>query len=199
MNEEGVIKFTGTWIKKEPVNAAYIKDINEWRDKLYSTGFIGVTPDGIGYGNMSMRYQNNQFIITGSGTGKFKKLTHQHYTVVTDFDITENRLTAAGPVIASSESLTHAMVYKCDKEVNAVFHVHHAALWEKLLKTHPATNKTVAYGTPEMAREIIRLFSETTLSKTKLFAMAGHQDGIVSFGRNADEAGEILLDQLSRV
>jgi L-ribulose-5-phosphate 4-epimerase len=199
MNEEGVIKFNCQWTKSGPLNGDWIKDINPWRDKLYTSGLIGVTEDGIGYGNISIRFRQNEFIISGSGTGKFEKLTGEHYALVTDFNIDENTIHSTGPIIASSESLTHAMIYDYAGDVNAVIHVHHLKLWEKLLKSLPATAENIEYGTPEMAKEIARLFSEQNLSHHKLFAMAGHSGGIVCFGESLEEAGESLLNELSKM
>jgi L-ribulose-5-phosphate 4-epimerase len=199
MKDEGVIKFNCNWIKSEPLNVQEIKDLNIWRDKLYKLGLIGVNKEGIGYGNISVRFQKDKFIITGSATGKFEKLTPEHYTQVTKFSVEENTLTTIGPVKASSESLTHAMIYQCEKSANAVIHVHQLGLWQKLMLILPATNRNVAYGTPAMAREISRLFNETSLSTTKIFAMAGHEEGIISFGRDLNEAGQILLDQLMQL
>ncbi|MEO6845153.1 MAG: class II aldolase/adducin family protein, partial [Ginsengibacter sp.] len=96
----------------------------------------------------------------------------------------------------SSESLTHAMIYKNQPAINAVFHVHHFALWKKLLNKVPTTHIDVAYGTPAMANEIVRLFKETDLASEKIFVMAGHEEGIVSFGKDVNEAGNILLAAL---
>ena len=132
MNEEGVIKFNCNWIKTEPLNIKYIKDLNVWRNKLYKLGLIGVNKEGIGYGNMCIRFQQHKFIITGSTTGKLKKLSTKHYTQVTDYNVDENTLTTMGPNRASSESLTHAMIYQCAGAINAVIHVHHLKLWNKL-------------------------------------------------------------------
>jgi len=192
MQEEGVIKFKCNWIKDVPLDSELIKELNEWRDKLYRANLIGKNKDGIGYGNISMRYHNN-FIITGSSTGKLLKLTAEHYTLVTEYDLDKNTLTAVGPVIASSESLTHAVIYAHEKNVNAVIHVHHFELWKKLLQIFPSTNKDVAYGTPAMAREILRLFSASKLAEEKIFAMGGHEAGVVCFGKDIDEAGEKIF------
>ena len=196
MQEEGVIKFKCNWIKQAPLDFALIKDLNKWRDKLYAAKFIGKNKDGIGYGNMSIRYKQNNFIITGSSTGKLPKLTAEHYTVVTEYDLDKNTLTAVGPVIASSESLTHAVIYEHQKDVNAVIHVHHPTLWKKLLEILPSTSKDVEYGTPAMAREILRLFEESNLAEEKIFAMGGHEEGIVSFGKDPNEAGEKIFEML---
>jgi L-ribulose-5-phosphate 4-epimerase len=84
----------------------------------------------------------------------------------------------------------------CKKDINAVLHIHHLQLWKKLLDTFPATNSNIEYGTPAMAREIVRLFKETNLAEQKIFAMAGHEEGIVSFGKDLNEAGQIILDKL---
>ena len=105
----------------------------------------------------------------------------------------KNSLTCEGPVKASSESLTHAAVYESDNFANAVIHIHNKSLWEKLLNVLPATSPEIEYGTPAMAEEVKRLFKETDLIEKKIFVMAGHEEGIVSFGRNLEEAFKTIL------
>ncbi len=194
MNEEGVIKYKGTWLKKDLPAGNWFEELDEARDRMFRKKLIGCNADGIGYGNISMRFHQNQFIISGSGTGVMEELKPEHYTLVTNFDFDQNALTAEGPVMASSESLTHAMIYLTRPDVNAVIHVHHIELWKKLLKTHPSTSELVPYGTPEMAREIHRLLST---SEHGLFAMGGHEEGIISCGRSLVEAEALLNTQLS--
>ena len=50
-----------------------------------------------------------------------------------------------------------------------------------------------------MANEITRLFDEQKLSQHKIFAMAGHHGGIVSFGKNLAHAAELLLNEFGDV
>ena len=57
------------------------------------------------------------------------------------------------------------------------------------------TEKNVSYGTPEMAKEIIRLFKQDNLIDKKILVMSGHEEGIISFGANLEEAANILLDR----
>jgi len=199
MNDEGVIKFNCKWTRSAPLDEAWITDLNVWRDKLYALGLIGVNEDGIGYGNISSRFRKNEFIISGSGTGKFKKLTGEHYALVTDYDVSKNAICSTGSTIASSESLTHAMIYEHASDVHAVLHVHHFKIWKKLLTTLPATAENIEYGTPEMAKEIGRLFNEQKLAQHKIFAMAGHHEGIVCFGEGLHQAAELLLNEFSEV
>lgn len=197
MNEEGVIKFNCRWIHSEPPSPDSIAELNHWRNRLYDLKLIGSTPDGIGYGNMSIRF-NKEFIITGSGTGVLSKLEPVHYTRVTEFDFDANSLTTIGPIKASSESLTHAALYECDESINAVIHVHHFELWKKLLNLFPSTDANIAYGTPGMAREIKRLFHQTSLPQ-RIFAMGGHEEGIISFGKDIAAAADVLLEQYEAV
>ena len=199
MNDEGVIKFNCQWTRSAPLDEAWIKDLNVWRDNLYQLGLIGVNDDGIGYGNISIRFQRNEFIISGSGTGKIKKLSGEHYALVTDYDVKKNAICSTGATIASSESLTHAMIYEYASDTHAVMHVHHSKLWKKLLSTLPATAENIEYGTPQMAEEITRLFNEQKLFQHKIFAMAGHYEGVVCFGKNLSEAGQLLINELGDV
>jgi len=195
--KDGYIKFKLKWIKAKPVPDAKIKALNRWRKKLFGLGLIGCYDNGIGYGNVSARLgKAGSFIITGSATGKLKKLTAKHYTRVVGWNIKLNSLICRGPVKASSESLSHAIIYRLDKSVNAVMHIHDLKLWKKLKDKAPTTSAKAAYGTPEMAREIERLFKQTDVKDKKIFIMAGHREGIVAFGSDAETAGKAILKNL---
>lgn len=197
MSDEGVIKFKLTWKQEPPMAYHFISALNEWRDSLYKAGLIGKDENGIGYGNISCRLDKNSFIITGSGTGTLEQLTSEHYTRVTAFDLSENSLESTGPVKASSESMTHAAVYETIPGCNAVFHVHHLDLWEALLVRPPSTAKNIEYGTPAMAKEIASLLKDPLLLKQGILAMGGHREGIISFGKDLDDAGSVLVSWLA--
>lgn len=194
MTEKGYIKFNCHWIKSSPINEEKIYELNSWREKLFKLGLIGVYPNGIGYGNISIRLKGSAFLITGTSTGHFAKLNVEHYTQVISYNFIENIITCKGPIKASSESLTHASIYESDCEANAVIHVHSLPLWKKLLNNGPTSAQEIEYGTPEMAIEIQRLFEETNLKEKKVLAMGGHQEGVISYGKSIDEAGKLLLN-----
>jgi hypothetical protein len=59
MMDEGYIKFKCNLIKDKPLPMAALSEINQWRNKLYQVGLIGAYADGIGYGNISIRSDNN--------------------------------------------------------------------------------------------------------------------------------------------
>ncbi len=194
MEKEGVIKYHCHWIKHKLIYFESFEYLNDWRNCLYNKGLIGVNAEGIGYGNISIRFYQNQFIISGSGTGNIELLSKEHYSLVKNYNIKKNSLTALGPLKASSESLTHAAVYQSDSSVNAVIHVHHFGLWKKYLNLLPTSNPSVEYGTPAMANEIKNLLINTDLPVKKIMIMGGHQEGILTFGNDLDEAGQVLLD-----
>jgi ribulose-5-phosphate 4-epimerase/fuculose-1-phosphate aldolase len=192
-NETGSIKFNCNWTQTEPVDEKTIIEINRWRNLMFTHKLIGVYPNGIGYGNISIRLSEKEFLITGTSTGHLETLTNQHYAIVTSYNFAENSVTCKGPVRASAESLTHAAVYEMDPGVQAIIHIHNKKMWDELLDKVPTTSPTVEYGTPQMALEIKRLFNTTDLIEQKILVMAGHEEGVISFGKDLEEAGEIIL------
>jgi len=197
--DEGYIKFFCNWIEAEPISINQLHELNKWRDTLYNLGLIGAYHNGIGFGNISKRLNNHTFIITGSATGGLKTLNENHYVLVNEYNLWQNSLTCTGPIKASSESLSHAVVYECSKETNAVIHIHNFEMWEKLIHNVPTTREEISYGTTEMANEIKKLFIETNVKAEKIIAMAGHEEGIIAFGKTLDEAGEILLKRMHKL
>jgi hypothetical protein len=49
-----------------------------------------------------------------------------------------------------------------------------------------------------MAAETRRLLRDEAVRAGGIFAMGGHEDGLVAFGRTAEEAGTVLLRALAR-
>jgi ribulose-5-phosphate 4-epimerase/fuculose-1-phosphate aldolase len=191
--DEGYIKFNCHWIEAPPTSAIQLIELNKWRDILYQRGLIGAYPNGIGFGNISIRVSGNTFIITGSATGGLSTLNESHFVLVKDYSFVQNSVTCTGPIKASSESLSHAVIYECSPATHAVLHIHNLNMWKKLIDVVPTTKQDITYGTPEMANEIKRLFQQTDVSREKIIAMAGHTEGIIAFGNTLDEAGDILL------
>lgn len=168
---------------------AGFQKLNATRRELRRLGLLGVDKNGLGFGNVSLRDgSTGSFYITGSGTGVLSSLDLQDYVKVIAWDFERNWLRSEGRAIASAESLSHAAVYSMDAEVRVVVHGHDERLWQSLRERGPATRPAVTYGTPEMAREVQRLFRESDVRFRKIFAMAGHRDGVVSFGHDFDEA-----------
>ena len=59
------------------------------------------------------------------------------------------------------------------------------------------TPPDAAYGTPAMVTAVDRLLRATP--SQGLFAMGGHEDGIVAYGTDLDAAGAQLVDALARL
>ncbi|MDF1672500.1 MAG: class II aldolase/adducin family protein, partial [Vicingaceae bacterium] len=107
-------------------------------------------------------------------------------------------LDCIGKIKASAESLTHAAFYDVDSSIKAVIHIHSRHLWDVLIDKIPTSKREVPYGTSEMASEILRLFKETSIQQEKIMVMGGHDEGIIAFGKNLQEAGKVLLDILAK-
>lgn len=206
--QEGVIKYQLEFTAASPLPASELAEINQWRARLYAHKLIGQDParyEGYGYGNLSVRLAPfdvpppmRSFIISGSQTGDLAQLGPEHYAVVTTCIPAQNRVVAHGPIRPSAESLTHSAVYALDPAIHAVFHAHSPEIWHAATRLGiPTTDLAVPYGTPEMAAEVARLYAMTDMAQRRIFSMGGHEDGIVTFGATADEAGEVLLAALA--
>ena len=192
---EGYIKFNCQLIKKEiEIPAALFEPTNHWRTILREKGLIGVYPDGIGYGNISIRIPGTDcFYISGTATGSMQVLDHSHYALVDRCDPALNFIRCIGLIRASAESMSHAAIYSANRDVEAVVHVHNRYLWEKYLDRIPTTDRKVEYGTPEMAFEIGRIMLLPETLQKGAFAMGGHEEGLVSFGKTVEEAAMTIL------
>jgi ribulose-5-phosphate 4-epimerase/fuculose-1-phosphate aldolase len=201
--QEGVIKYQLKHTKK-PVSAKLsLSEINAWRTIIFRLGLIGQDPErygNLGFGNISQRLnpQSSQFVISGSQTGHIEHLNPEHYCLVVKAEPRKNLIQSCGLYNPSSESLTHASIYTQDSTIQAVIHVHSPEIWNNTeLLNLPHISADIPYGTIEMATAVEQLFQSGSLQQTSLFTLLGHEDGVVSFGRNMQEAAWELIKYLS--
>ncbi len=206
-HQEGVIKFQLDYSPGAALSWTRVWDLNAWRKILFLNGMIGIDPsryEGFGFGNVSMRLDptdaaghQTPFTISGSQTQDRVDLTPEHYAIVTSCDTAKNRIVAHGPIQPSSEALTHGAVYELDPAIRFVMHVHCPAIWKKAKTLQiPMTDHKALYGTPEMATAVKQLYQDGLIQSKHIFAMGGHEDGVVSFGPSSADAGILLLSHL---
>ena len=192
---EGVIKFD--LIHKEaPIPPPFgFSELNAWRSLLFKLGLTGQDPSrygGLGFGNVSMRTADSQFLISGSQTGGIRQLGIEHFVMVTRADPSQNYIESVGSIKPSSESMTHAAAYAACSWVECVLHVHHPGIWQVSGDLRlPETPPEVAYGTPAMAAEIERIAQER---RGPVIAMKGHTDGLIAIGGSIKDAGLSLIE-----
>jgi len=190
------VKFTYECAISELAPFAGVVELNGCRQKLLELRLIGVDSSGISFGNISIRDGvTSNFHIMGSGTGGMLELTLADCAKVVAYNFEKNWLRYEGSTIPSSESLTHAAIYEADAKAAAIIHCHDSTLWAALLNEAPTTSNAVAYGTPEMAYETMRLFRVTDVQTRRILVMAGHEGGIVTVGRNLEEAFAVLMHE----
>ncbi|MGR9106840.1 MAG: class II aldolase/adducin family protein, partial [Gammaproteobacteria bacterium] len=190
MNErEGVIKFDLRFTQKAFVNPPDLGKLIAWRTILHRLRLIGQDPErygGLGFGNISLKIENipdtreetAPFAISGTQTGAEEVLKPEHFSVVSAFSIENNRLCAEGPVKPSSEALTHAAIYGCNPLIRCVIHVHSPEIWRATSRLGiSSVDKSIPYGTPEMANAVRDLVLSPANRVSGIFSMLGHEDG----------------------
>lgn len=200
---EGVIKFGFEKVAGGPVHSAGLSGLGAWRAVLVRLGLLGCDPGrygGLGFGNVSLRGPGTSgFWISGSQTGHLPSLGSADWVEVLDWDPERNFLRARGQKNPSAESMTHAAVYDQDRRIRCVLHGHSPEIFAAAAHLAlPATAAEVPYGTPEMAREVGRLYREGAVARGGVFVMAGHEDGVVAFGSSVEQAGGRLVRVLAR-
>jgi ribulose-5-phosphate 4-epimerase/fuculose-1-phosphate aldolase len=191
---EGYVKYSAVHKAAPATEVPHWAELNEARTKLHQLGLVGILPNGVGYGNVSIRFQQNEFLISGTATGAPAVLGLDGYCIVESFDLNQNCVVSTGPTQASSESMTHGIIYQSSAAVNCVIHVHSRAIFDGMLKDrYPSTPKKAAFGTPEIATVIGRLVKESNTNQG-LIVLAGHDEGIVSYGTSIETALTLIQE-----
>jgi hypothetical protein len=210
--DDGVIKFTARHTR-EPLPARRHGELAcalvAWREIMIQTQLVGqdrARYGGAGFGNVSGRVGApssargaRAMLISGTQTGGLTHIGLDHFCLVERYDYRANAVTSRGMVEPSSETMTHGAIYDLSPHIRFVFHGHGPVIWRHARSLGiPTSAESVAYGTPEMAEEVHRLYRSTALAETGIMAMGGHEDGIIVFGRTAEHAGRVLITYLAR-
>ncbi len=211
LHEEGVIRFRADHrvAALDPqVHGPVAEPLIAWRNRLLCAGLVGRDPNrygGVGFGNLSGRLPLfpglpgvRPFLITGTQTSGLPSVNLGDLCVVNRYDPKYNWVESFGLVRPSSESMTHGVLYDADPAIRYVFHGHSPIVWKQawaldLIVTDPA----VDYGTPAMCREVEWLLRDPKVARRQVLVMGGHRDGILAFGKTADDVGQTLMDLLS--
>ncbi len=197
--QEGVIKYHLEHTTKPLPPTIDFSDLNSWRSIMIKLEMIGQNPDryeGLGFGNISQRLNNNDssFLVSGTQTGHLDPLGKQDWCIVQSADPEKNTIISEGPSKPSSEALTHACVYIERPEVQAIIHGHCPVIWRNTRQLNLShTDYHIAYGTPEMALAVTQLIRAKKFSTGGVFSMLGHEDGVIAFAATMQQAAEYLI------
>lgn len=196
--KEGVTKYQINWQDIDCITNNEIAEIDFHRNKIWTKKGIGVQ-NNVGYGNISIRNPQNlaQFIISGTQTGHLENLANTQYSKVTYSNIENNLLFCQGRIPASSEALTHAVLYNTNTDIQAVIHIHNNLFWKKNLNKLATSDQKAEYGTPQMAQSVRFLFTNKRIqSLPNIIIMGGHQDGMLVFGESIQQTTDFWLQML---
>jgi len=195
--DEGYIKFSLTMTDGDIPQHPDWERLNQARGELHQIGLIGTYPNGIGFGNVSMRNSGQEFIITGTATGGIPILKEKDYCLIKSCEFENNQVKAVGRIKASSESMTHGAIYSAVESIRSVIHFHNRKIFDSMLfdAEVPKTDKNIAYGTPQMAIAMDKIVRSTGLNYG-FFATAGHDEGVFAYGPSIDDTlGQALALQ----
>lgn len=193
--EQGYIKYKSIREKGFIPETKEFTLLNQARTTLHEMKLIGVYDNGIGFGNISIRFISNHFIISGSATGGKKKLKKGDYAFIKSIDIEKNEVNYIGQINASSESMSHGVIYETLPEVNCVIHIHNKQIFEFMLKNnYSKTPKNIEYGTVKFA-QAIKVLIASLAPKYGLFVTEGHEEGVFVYG----DSIQVAMDQVRQI
>lgn len=187
--DDGYIKFhcehtNTTWnsdlLPLSETRKNLIEKLDTFRTKIFDQQFIGMYENGIGYGNLSHRIEEN-FLITASATGGARELGIDGYTLVNNVFIEKNTVQCIGPLPASSETMTHAAIYLSAPKVQCILHIHNQIIFDTMITLNClSTAKEIPYGTIEMALALKNIAKNNPLEAC--IVMQGHNEGVIIYG-----------------
>ena len=191
MPEEGYVKFNCRHTHAPALPEEKLHELNALRTDLVRAGLIGVYANGVGYGNVSMRWKGETFLVTATGTGHIPVLTPEGYSLVSQCDFDANTVWCEGAMPASSETMTHAAIYGASSMTACVVHIHHGGMYRMLMEGNaPTTQKDAAFGTPAMAYSVAELVRAHPADG--VIAMAGHADGVLLYAPSIEHMRDLL-------
>ena len=192
-HNEGYVKYIAVHTMSPAIEVPYWTELNNARTQLHRLGFLGVNPQGIGFGNVSIRFQGEEFLVSGTATGAAPELTLADYCLVSSFDLAQNSIVSMGPVKASSEAMTHGAVYRSCAEANCVMHIHSESIFNGMIRdSYPATAKDAVYGTPKIALALAQRIQELGADEGAV-VLAGHDEGVIVWGPTVEKALNVIL------
>ena len=187
--DDGYIKYTSHRRPGIVTATPELIALNHARTRLFDLGLVGIDGSGIGFGNVSVRADAQQFVISASATGATRKLATEQYCLVESYSLERNEVWSMGELDASSESMSHGAMYASNQGIHCVMHIHSRILFDRRLQCGTAaTQASIPYGTPAMAHAVAE-FARRQSSLPALLVMAGHDEGIIACGT---QVGSVL-------
>ena len=193
-SSDGYVKYTVEHTITPAMDIPHWAEINDARTQLYQMGLVGGHPNGVGFGNISVRLQGNEFIISGTATGALPVLDSGKFCLIKSFDLEKNYVVAMGPVKPSAESMTHGAVYKSSSGANCVIHIHSRRIFDGMVRDCcSSTPGDATYGSPEIALAVEKCIRELGKDEGRI-VMLGHDEGVIAYGPSVERAFALVQE-----
>ena len=167
--------------------------LEKWRIILYRMSMIGeYKTKELSYGDLSKRILvgEDQFIITGNGTGMYANLDGTQYSRVLKCDLKRLTVEATGPIAPSAQSYLHFLFYKTCPQINFLFQIEHSDL-ASFMQQGDFTKLTTDPDFDIMAQQI-----QSKIGDQSSGIIVTEQNQILSFGPTPELAGKLVLETL---
>jgi L-fuculose-phosphate aldolase len=186
--KEGIIQFNTVFVSEKIPKNPLLVELKEWSSK-FQKNYLTPVVEGNYTGNLSFRSKEG-FVITASGLKDKENLRDDSFVYVKHYEEQNNTFYVEGTKAPSSESVMHYLIYKHNKDVNAVFHGHNKLIVSNAEKLGLAvTEKEYESGTKSLAKEVLKV------PDAKMIVLRNH--GFVALGATIKEAGERALATLN--
>ena len=200
MINKNIDEYSLRYTRTKEIAVKECNKIEKIRMRLYSLGLIGAYCDGIGFGNISVRYKKkSSFVITSKETGEFPKLNPNYYSFVKKVDLEKFTVYAIGPSKPCDEAINHACIYDLDSQINAVIHVHNEKLWDYMLKNDYLSTNDTLWDSNKIVEDIKKMYKDIDPFLNNAFVLKGDFEGVVTFGKTLKDAEKALLEIIQKL
>lgn len=182
------VKFAVTYLSNDYQPYSRLDELISWCNIFALNNLAPTHPEG-SYGNLSVRINSHDMLITATSLDLGKKMTKSDFVYVHQCDYRSYVITASGGQPPSSETPIHWALYAARPDVMAVFHGHNDAI----------NASAAAMGIPETAIEqpygSLQLVAEVEkLCDYDFFNMKNH--GFISMGKTMEDAGNLAMQMI---
>jgi L-ribulose-5-phosphate 4-epimerase len=196
--DDGVIKFACQWQPGPPLEATWLAPLVTWRDRLWQAQQIGTYPNGIGYGNISLKL-SRPHLCRFRHPDRPPGPDHSHPLHPGGWLGHRPQYPALRSVPSKPRPNPSPM------QLSTTMRQISGRLSTFIIETCGSTTSTVcrprppAFPTalPKWPTKCGDCWTIADLLQQRILIMAGHEEGVLVFGPTLESAGQVLFPYLN--